>query len=147
MYCTLTDITALIPEQTVINLTDDSGIGVIEQASVDAAISDADAEIDSYCAGRYLVPFGSALGTTVPAVIVKVSVDVAIYNLYSRCAEKIPESREARYKNAIALLKEIAKGVVTLGQVPAPEANPQGSNRPETVSSPRLFTRESLRGM
>ena len=142
MYCTLTDITALIPEQTVINLTDDSGIGVIEQASVDAAISDAAAEIDSYCAARYQVPFNP-----VPAVIVKVAVDIAVYNLYSRCAEKIPESRQERYKNAIDLLKSISKGVVTLGVVPAPEANPQGSNRPEITSNPRLFSRESLRGM
>lgn len=142
MYCTLADITALIPEQTVINLTDDSGIGVVEQSAVDAAISDADAEVDSYCAARYQVPF-----SPVPAVIVKVSVDIAVYNLYSRCAEKIPESREARYKNAIALLKEIAKGVVTLGQVPAPETTPQGSGRPEITSNPRLFTRDTLRGM
>lgn len=139
-YATLSDITATIPEQTIINLTDDSGVGVVDQDKVVAAIADADAEIDSYCAARYTVPF-----EPVPAVIRKCSVDIAMYNLFSRCGEKVPENRESRYKNAIKLLENIAKGVVTLGEVPAPPSNPQGSNRPEIVSNERIFTRETMR--
>lgn len=139
-YSNLSDITATTPEQTVINLTDDSGVGVVDQDKVSAAIADADAEIDSYCAARYTVAFDP-----VPAVIRKCSVDIAVYNIYSRYAEKVPETREARYKNAIKLLENIAKGVVTLGEVPAPPTNPQGSNRPELCSNERIFSRETMR--
>ncbi len=141
-YCALADITATIPEQTVTNLTDDSGTGEADQGKVTAAIADADAEIDSYCAARYTVPF-----SPVPAVIRKCSVDVSVYNLYSRCAESIPDSRKERYKNAIELLKNIAKGVVTLGEVPSPATNPESAGRPEITSSTRLFTRDTMKDL
>jgi len=164
-YCALADITALIPAQTVVNLADDAAVVTVAMlttaaaggsmtgyteaqrtattaalAKVTVCIADADAEIDSYCAARYLTPFDP-----VPPVIVKCSVDIAIYNLYSRCAEKIPETRAERYKNTIDLLKSISKGVVTLGVVPVPEANPQGGGKPLITSNARIFTRESMR--
>jgi len=142
VYCALADITATIPAQTVINLTDDSDVGAVDQAKVTAAIADADAEIDSYCAARYTVPF-----SPVPAVIRKCSADIAVYNLYSRCAESIPESRKERYKNALELLKNIAKGIVTLGEVPAPAANPESAGRPEISGPPRIFTRDTMRDL
>ena len=46
---------------------------------IDAAIEDADAEIDGYLAKRYRVPFDP-----VPRVLNKFSKDIAIYNLFSR---------------------------------------------------------------
>ena len=136
-YSALADITALIPERTVINLTDDSGLGVPDQVKVDAAIADADAEIDGYCAGRYTVPFDP-----VPAVIRKCSADIAIYNLYSRCAESIPESRKDRYKNCLELLKNIARGIVTIGETAAPPPVSTGGGK---VSAPeRIFSAEKM---
>jgi len=140
-YCELADIIAVIPEQTVINLTDDAGIGELNPDRLDPAIADAGAEIDSYCALRYTVPFDP-----VPAIIRKCAVDITVYNLYSRCAESIPESRKDRYKNATDLLKNIAKGVITLGEVPAPPANVQSAAQPQVTGNPRLFTRDGLKG-
>ena len=46
---------------------------------IDAAIADADAEIDGYLAKRYAVPLAPA-----PRVINKFSKDIAVYNLFSR---------------------------------------------------------------
>lgn len=136
-YSTLADMTATTPEQAVINLTDDSGVGVVDQDKVSAAIADADAEIDSYCAARYTVPFDP-----VPAVVRKCSVDIAVYNIYSRYAEKVPETREARYKNAIKLLENIAKGVVTIGETVAPPPVSSGGGK---VSAPgRIFSAEKM---
>lgn len=140
-YSTIDDIKKLIPETSVIQLTDDEGNGLVNQARVDEAIASADGEIDSYCGGRYTVPF-----TTVPEIVKKISVDIAIYNLYSRKVETIPETRAERYKNAIRQLESIAKGLVSIGIVPEPassNAAPVYTNRTE---DDRIFTKDNLSG-
>jgi len=140
-YSTLTDIKKLIPEEAVIQLTDDEDAGLVNQARVDEAIAQADAEINSYCAANYTVPF-----TTVPAVIKKISVDIAIYNLYSRRVEQIPETRAERYKNAIRQLEGISKGAITLGIDPAPEAVSEGGIKTNKTEDDRTFTKDSMEG-
>ncbi len=140
-YCTLDDLENMIPEAVLIQLTDDAGTDTVDQGAIDDAIAQADAEIDSYCGTRYAVPFA-----TVPDVVKKASVDIAIYNLYSRRVEEIPQTRTDRYKNAVRLLEAISKGTISIGVDPAPAEASQGlaeSNRPV---SDRTFTRDKLRG-
>ena len=110
MYSSLNDIKKLLPDSLIIQLTDDEDINAINQERVDAAIYQADAEIDADCGNRYSVPF-----TTVPPIIQKHSVDIAIYNLYSRRVEEIPKTRADRYKNAKESLEGIASGKISLG--------------------------------
>lgn len=141
MYSALDDIKKLIPEETLIQLTDDEGIGTITQGRVDEAITQADSEIDSYCGGRYSVPF-----VTVPGIVKKISVDIAIYNLYSRRVEVLPETRADRYKNAIRQLEGIAKGVISIGVDPAPSAATQSSNTVEVATSEKIFSRDNMTG-
>ncbi len=80
---------------------------------IDAAIADADAEIDGYLAKRYAVPLAP-----VPKVINKFSKDIALYNLMSR-AGLDEEGREGnyltRYNAAIKFLTLVAEGKVSLG--------------------------------
>lgn len=116
-YCTLTDIVKLISQATVIQLTDDENAASVNQPRVDEAIAQADAEINTYCSNRYVVPF-----TPVPDIIRKLSVDIAIYNLYSRRVEVVPETRSERYKNAIRELADIAKGLISVGTTQQPAA-------------------------
>ena len=139
-YSTLTDLKKLIPETAIIQLTDDENAGTVNQARVDEAIAQADAEIDGYCGGRYTVPF-----TTVPDIARKISVDIAIYNLYSRKVEEIPETRAERYKNAIRQLGDIASGKITIGEADAdvPEA---GGVQTNTTADDRIFTKDTLSG-
>lgn len=141
-YSTLQDIKKAIPEDTLMQLTDDEGTGSVNASRVAEAIASADATIDSYCASRYAVPFG-----TVPAVVKKISVDLAIYDLYSRRVEEIPAARADRYKNAIRLLEGIAKGAITLGLDPAPEASADAST-PECTKTEddRIVTRTNMEG-
>lgn len=138
-YCTLEDIKKLVPEETIVQLTDDEGIGVVNRDRVDEAIAQADAEVDSYCAVRYSVPF-----STTPDIVKKCSVDMAIYNLYSRRAEEIPQTRADRYKNAIRQLEGIAKGSISIGVDPPPPAASQGSRKPELSADDRVFSRTKL---
>lgn len=137
-YCTLDDIKEQIPEDELIQLTDDEDLGVVDTSVTDRAIADADAEIDGYCGKRYGVPISPT-----PAIIRKVSVDIAIYNLFSR-RQGADEDRRTRYKDAIKFLENVAKGVVTLG-ADDPDSPPSNIHKPKIVQSDRVFSRETLK--
>jgi phage gp36-like protein len=140
-YSTQTDIIKLLPEDTLIQLTDDEGVGVVSDERVSEAISQADAEIDSYCGSRYAVPFA-----TTPDIVKKISVDLAIYNLYSRKVEEIPATRSDRYKNAIRQLEGIASGKISIGEDPAPTGATSSGAEVNISSEDRTFTRDKLAG-
>jgi phage gp36-like protein len=140
-YCTLDDIKKLIPEEALAQLTDDEGLGSVNPARVDEAIAQADAEINSYCGGRYAVPF-----SMVPDIVKKLSVDIVLYNLYSRRVEEAPAIRAERYKNAIRQLEGISKGVISLGVDPAPSASADGRAETNKPTDDNVFSREKLEG-
>ena len=73
-YCVQSDLTEAIHEDVLVDLTDDDNLGVVDASRVERAIADADAEINAYCGVRYSVPFD-----TTPALIRKLSVDIALY--------------------------------------------------------------------
>ena len=139
-YCTLADITKAIPEAAVIQLTDDEDVGEIDEAKVTEAIAAADAEIDTYCATRYSTPFA-----TVPDPIKKLSVDIAIYNLYKRKVEVIPEAKKDSYTNAVRMLRDIAAGKASLA-VGGTEAAAVESQECTIATEDRVFTRDKMRG-
>ncbi len=116
-YSTAGDLQKQLSDAQLQQLTDDENTGVIDYSVIAKAIADADAEIDTYAAGRYSVPLAP-----VPAVINRYSVDMAIYNLYSRRAN-VPQHRMDRYNAALSWLKQLAQGLTTLG-----EATPQRSS-------------------
>ena len=138
-YCTKSDILEQLDEDVLIQLTDDEDTGSVDDDKVTRAIVNADAEIDSYCGTKYAVPF-----TTVPDIILAVSVDIAIYNLYAR-RKGAPESIEKRYNSRIAFLKDVSKGTATLGK-DDPDGAPSDQNTPEISSSDRVFSRDKLKG-
>jgi len=133
-YCTKTDILEQIEEDVLIQLTDDEDAGVVDEDKVTRAIVDADAEIDSYCGTKYDVPF-----STVPVMIRKMSVDIAIYNLYAR-RRGAPEDRKERYDDAISFLKDVSKGIASLGG-DGPSADDDSGPEATTVKSDRVFSR------
>ncbi len=111
---------------------------------IDEAIADADGEIDGYLAKRYAVPI-----TPAPKIINKCSKDIAVYNLFSRIG--IDESTDQktylnRYNQAIKFLTLVAEGKVSLG---AESDNPTTAAVTgfSVKSNPRLFSRNTLRGM
>lgn len=140
-YSTLADLTERLPEPALIQLTDDTGVGLVDTAKIAAAIERADQEIDAWCGGRYSVPFASP-----PAVLRGLSADLAIYYLYGRTQDEIPEARKDGHKNALRLLEKIAEGKVSLGLDPAP-ASPSGSGAAIVSNPGRLFNRDQLKGM
>jgi phage gp36-like protein len=130
-YSTLEDILEQVSQEELVRLTDDSGSGTVDEAVVARAIADADSELDAYLGERYSLPL-----TPVPPLARKLSVDIALYNLYSRRLAP-PEARQRRYEEARGLLREAARGEVRLSsaedaQTDLPEAT--------TTASERLFT-------
>ncbi len=140
-YSTLADILDAIDERALIQLTDDEDTGEVNAARVEKAIADADEEINGYVGSRYAVPL-----SPVPALLRKLSVDIAIYNLHGRL-DHTPEERSNRYKNAVKILDNIALGKVSLG-THDPEGNPPATDAPEFSSDnpARNFTRDSMKG-
>ena len=132
-YCTQTDLLESISEADLVDITDDADAGTIDTDAVDRAIADADAEINTYCAVQYDVPFA-----TVPAMVRKLAVDIAIYNLYAR-RRGAPEDRKERYDNAIALLKSVSDGTVSLG-VDTPTPDDEGGPEASNSAGDRIFT-------
>ena len=139
-YSTIDDIKNQLDEVRLIQLTDDENTGAVVEERVTRAIADADEEIDGYVGARHAVPLA-----TVPSIIRKLSVDIAINNLYAR-REKSSEIRETRYKNAIRFLKQVALGKISLG-ADDPEGSPPTSDAPELSSDnpARIFDRASMK--
>jgi len=134
-YSTQTDIEEQISQEELVELTDDSGGGGVSASVVERAIADADAEIDSYCAVRYSVPFDP-----VPAIIRKISVDIAIYHLFSRRSViKVPEERQKRYDNAIRFLRDVSRGLISLG-ADTPSEPVTGKVQTTRTKDDRVFT-------
>lgn len=140
-YSTVDDIKKMLPEELIVQLTDDEATGAINQARADEAIAQADAEIDSYCGERYGVPL-----SPVPEIVRKLSVDIAIYNLYSRLVKDMPEVRAERYRSAIRQLEAIAKGNISLGVDSEPKASKSGRAETNKAEDENVFSREKLKG-
>ena len=139
-YCAYADLKKLIPEESLVQLTDDEGVGKVNQARIDEAIAQADTEIDAYLGTRYSVPFA-----TVPTIVGKLSVDMTIYHLYSRRVEEIPKTRADRYKDCLRLLEGIAAGKISIGEAAEPEAS-ASADQAQYSSEDRIFTRDKLKG-
>jgi phage gp36-like protein len=140
-YSTVEDLRKLLPEEVLIQLTDDEALEAVNTGRAQEAIQQADAVIDAYLGARYQVP----LAEPVPELIKKLSVDMAIYHLYSRRTEEMPELRRQRYRDALKTLKDISQGLISLG---AQEPNPSREDGPQVSTSEqdRTFTKDTLEG-
>ncbi len=147
-YSTRDEVREMIKDDALNALIGDNFIENIDEREafmaplIDAAIGDADAEIDGYLAKRYAVPLAPA-----PKVINKFSKDIAVYNLFSRIG--IDESTEQktylnRYNAAIKFLTLVAEGKVSLG---VDAEDPAAATGFSVKSNTRLFSRDSMRGM
>ena len=126
-------------EDELIQLTDRATppLGVIDDTVLDAALNDADAEINGYIQARYPLPLAST-----PLLLSRIARDIARYYLYD---DAVTEAVENRYKEALKTLERIAKGVVHLGLDPVGETTPSSAS-PETSADAPVFSQDSLAG-
>jgi phage gp36-like protein len=133
-YCTQADILKQLDEEILIQLTDDDGAGVVDSGNVDRAIADADEEMDGYLSVKYSLPF-----PTTPNLVRKISVDLAICNLYSRRDDTMPETRKDNCDKVVKMLDKLAKGTMKL-DVPEPASVSDHGVAVTTSKSDRVFT-------
>jgi len=134
-YCTQDDILLKVDEETLIRLTDDADAGAVDSDMVDRAIADADEEIDSYLTLKYALPF-----STVPNLVRRMSVAIAIANLYGRRDIEYPENRKDESDLARKNLDKLAKGTMIL-DVPEPAVDSSAGIAVTTSKSDRIFSR------
>ena len=109
-YCTIEDIETHTSTPTLIQLTSDDGQEEVDRVVAQEAILYSSTLIDGYLRGRYTLP----LDTHFPLLRI-LAIDLCIYRLYTRrMRNEMPEVIENNYKNAIATLRDIQKGVITL---------------------------------
>lgn len=109
-YCTIEDIETHTSTPTLIQLTSDDGQEEVDRVVAQEAILYSSTLIDGYLRGRYTLP----LDTHFPLLRI-LAIDLSIHRLYSRrMRNEMPEVIENNYKNAIATLRDIQKGVITL---------------------------------
>jgi phage gp36-like protein len=138
-YCTTSDITKRIPEETLIQLTDDDDLGVIGQDVVDGAIADSDELIDGYLRGRYVLPLSPE-----PGIIKAISVNLTVYDLYGRRpAFAVPDDVKERHKVQIKVLEQIQTGRISLGTAAIP-AQAEAASGGKIVTPERIFSKEVL---
>lgn len=138
-YASLQDLIDRYGERLLLQVADraDPPAGVIDTVVVDRALGDADAVIDGYLAGRYVLPLSA-----VPPLLVPIAQSIAIYKLHTYQPE---EKIRDEYRDAIADLVRISSGVIGV-PVEGVEPASAGSEGVETIDRPRDFTPENLRG-
>ncbi|MEQ8396425.1 DUF1320 domain-containing protein [Thalassobaculum sp.] len=115
-YVTKTDMIARYGEDQLIQLTDRTGAGTIDDAVLAAAIADADAEIDAHLQGRYRLPLAE-----VPKVLTRAAATIAYAELHTL---EMPERVASTLTWARKLLARISRGEVQLGDADGDGAAP-----------------------
>ncbi|MHB8174363.1 MAG: phage protein Gp36 family protein, partial [Nitrospirota bacterium] len=106
MYISINDL--YVPEDVLIRLTDDESTGSVNTARADGAISSAQAVVDASLSKQYDVPLASP-----PQLVIKLTADIALYNLYLRQAIVPAEVKES-YTRALETLNNLANGALPL---------------------------------
>ena len=110
-YCSIADITAVIPHKELVQLTNDLEGDTVDSTKVTDAISYVDNVIDGYLRGRYSLPLTSTSDT-----LKYLAIDFVVYRLYSRrMLTDLPIAVEQKYKEIIRILSDIQRGNFNLG--------------------------------
>jgi phage gp36-like protein len=151
-YAQVTDMEARYPARDLIQLTNEDPTQItINTFFLSTFLSDASDEIDAYLEARFALPL-----TDPPAILTRLCCEIAMYHLNAlRPIHDLQDAKD-RYEKAIAFLKEVRDGKVTLGlsadnQEPTDPSSPAvatvgSGGDPAGVLPSRIFSRGSLKG-
>lgn len=136
-YLTRADLESAYTHEAVAELLARVGIGP-EASRLDTAFAATDGTINMALRGRYVVPFAG-----LPTELQSIARSIAWWELWRIASDK-PDDVELRYKDAIAALTNLAKGITQLDEsVPRPAA-PTGTVSGGSVAAPaRTMTYDS----
>lgn len=137
-YATLTDLIERAGEVEIRQIADRNRDGTADPDVIAAALSDADNVINGYVGAKYTLPLPS-----VPDIVRTWAVSIARYILHRNGA---PEHISNDYKDAIAALKDVSRGLIAL-PVAAGETAPSSMTGQVMAAHPApVFTPERLKG-
>lgn len=136
-YATMADLVARAGEDELIQVTDRSRVGIYDTEAIAAALRDADNLINGYVRAKYELPL-----EPVPDLVRTWAVSIARHGLHR---DGPPDHVVAEYRDALAGLKDVARGVIALpvadGSIPASATGEVLASHPAEV-----FSAERLRG-
>ncbi|EGF92426.1 hypothetical protein ABI_08620 [Asticcacaulis biprosthecium C19] len=138
MYAVLSDLQTRFTTDALIQLTDEAGLGTIDQDKIDGALVDATNEINAYVAAKYDV---ASLVLPEPN-LTRYCCDLAYYYLHK---DEVPEPVRKRYEDAIKWLTRLSRGEIKLTTAGIEAA--AAPSTVEFVSPDRVFSRETMRGL
>ena len=133
-YCTVQDLIDRYGETEIMEITDRDQTGAVDETVAGRAIDDASAEVDGYIGSRYDLPLASP-----PAVLTRITADIARYRLYDNMAT---EEVRKRYEDALRFLKSVGKAEISLGAAEPPAS----TGSPMVDRGRRLFDDDGLEG-
>lgn len=139
-YATLSDLVDRYGEGMLVMLTDRGIVprGVVDETVVARALADADALIDGYLGGRYVLPLAST-----PPLVAQIAAQIAICNLHVTTPEpKIAAEKDA----AIAQLRDIARGVILLPNAAGIQPAATGLDGVVVTDRPRPMSADKMTG-
>lgn len=140
-YASYDDLATRFGEAKLTQLTCQGGtLGKVpDKAVIEAVLTDASETVDGYAAARYRTPL-----SPVPAPVRRWCADMAFYYLHT--ATRVPDDVRKAFEDALAGLKDMARGVIVFQAegVPTVSADASGGVRLDVPG--RTFTPDSLKG-
>ena len=140
-YATYDDLVTRFGEMKLTQLTDRATppARCPDKAVIGAALTDATEAIEGYAAGRYRTPLDP-----VPAPVRRWCADMAFYYLHT--AVSAPEGVRKAFEDALAGLKDMARGVIIFQAEGVPTANTDASGGVRLDVPSRIFSPDTLKG-
>ena len=110
MYCSIQDIKDDLTEKVVAQLSNDENPNLVNEEIVNKYISESSQLIEGFLRSRYELPLSNE-----HAILKKVCIDIVKYELYKRRG-KVFDNIQNLYKDGIATLEKIQKGMITLDE-------------------------------
>jgi phage gp36-like protein len=142
IYAQPTDLENRYPNRDLVQLSnEDPAVTTVNSAYLTIHLGDASAEIDSYLESKYQLPLSDP-----PVLLVRLCCDIAIYRMQElRPLHDLQDARD-RYNDAIAYLKRVAAGDVTLGLSADAKEPPPATPSVFVRAARKMFSRRRLRG-
>lgn len=127
-YITQDDLLQRITLKQLTELTDDTRAGQPSATVVNGVLEEASGAIDGYVRNKYATPLQAS------DEVSSIARDIAVYLLFSRRPQQMPETVRQRYEDRMKLLRDINAGKATLDQ-------PVGNTAQTIVAGPVLPAR------
>lgn len=150
-YATTTQLIARFESsEDLAHLTNSEDTGAADTDVLDEVINDAEGQIDSYLAKRYLIPVDVDSDTVLANRMKSLTLDLAVHKLCTH-GDMVSEAKQSAHDTTIDYLKELAKGTVLLPSAGAlsPTATDEPAARWGTAGAvisgtdQRMFSRAS----